>query len=437
MRRPRTRAPRPVAALVALALAAAACSGGAEDLDVSSDLDPIEIDDSIGVVRVAPGERIQLRSIVDAVDGDAGAGDPELSALVDVALRVALEDFGGIQGFRVELTDAIGASCDAQGGIAAAETILEDPTVVGVFGPSCLESLITSLAPLSTAGLVVLSATMTAPELTQSPFGERGVNAAPGFHRTAPNALAEASAAAAFAFTQLGLQRAVTFEDGSARAAGLTATFRSEFESLGGTVVRSSILPPDAMTQEELDAIAAAEPDLLFLPLGASRLLDIVEQWTETDGGSETVQIATSLGLELEVIDDPRSEGLYLTGPWLDVTGAQSAVTGSGAAQALERVESTLGITGVEGWWAHAYDAMTLLLRAIEDASLIDRDGSLVISRADLRRALRAPGFIGMTGQVECDGFGDCGSRRSLVRLREEGTYGDLSELPQVFDSRD
>jgi branched-chain amino acid transport system substrate-binding protein len=434
MRRSRQRAARTVALLTSLAVLAVACGGGTDDEDDTTAPEPVKVDESLGVVRIAPGERIQLRSIVGA-SGDDGVEDPALDVLVDVALRVALEDFGGIQGFRVELGEPIGVDCSPTGGSAAAATVLETPDVVGVFGPGCLASLITTLAPLTGAGLVVLSASATDPELTQSPFGTDGVNRVAGFHRTAPNALAEALGAATFATNELGLQRAAIIEDGSAQAAGMAEVFQAEFESLGGTVVRSSVLTPSADATEELAAIVATDPDLLFLPLDPEQLLELLGQWSETEGSSGTVLLATSLGLRPEVLADPRAAELYLTGPWLDITDAQSTVTGMGAEQTLERITSLVGAPSVAGWWAHAYDAMTLLLRAIDDVSLIEADGTLVISRADLRRALLSPGFIGMTGTVACDAFGDCGSRRTVIRLREDGPAASVDELATVFDT--
>jgi branched-chain amino acid transport system substrate-binding protein len=430
--RPRARR---VAPLVALLLLTSACGiGSDEDRDADVASEPIQVDESLGVVRLAPGETIQLRSIVGTA-GDGEGGDPALDAMVDVALRVALEDFGGIQGFRVELGEPIAVDCTSAGGTAAAAAVLERPDVIGVFGPTCLASLITATSPLTRAGVIVVSPTATAPELTQSPFGEAGVNGSAGFLRTAPNALAEALAAATFATVELGLQRAVTIEDGSARAAGLAATFRTEFELLGGTVVRSSVLSPAADLAVELAAIVATEPDIVFLPLDPTRLLAVLEQWSETEGSSAAVRVATSLGLGPELLADPLTEDLYLTGGWSDFADVQSSVTGMGSEQALERVSSTLGTDSVDSRWAHAYDAMSLLLRAIDDASLIDVDGTLVISRADLRRALLSPGFLGMTGPVECDAFGDCGNRRSVLRLREGEPADSFDELALAFDT--
>jgi branched-chain amino acid transport system substrate-binding protein len=436
MRRPSTPAARRLALLAALPLIVSACAGGSDAEGPSRpEPEPVRVDDSLGVVRVAPGERIQLRSIVDATGGDADSA--ELAQLVHAALEVALEDFGGIQGFRVELGGPLDAGCTPQGGRDAASAVLETADVVGVFGPGCEASLITTLSPLSEQGIVVLSATATAPDLTQSPFGEAGVNRFAGFHRTAPNALTEATTAARFAHDELGLLRAVTIEDGSARAAGMSSTFRSVFEGLGGTIVRSSVIAPSADLDAELTAIADTAPDLLFLPLPPDRVLEVLGRWGEVTEGLGVVRVTTSLALQPAVLADPRSEDLYFAGPWLDFADGSSAVTGMGAAQAIERLTSLLGSDEVAGWWAYAYDAMSLLLRAIDDAALVDVDGSLVISRADLQRTLLAPGFRGMTGQVECDTFGDCGSAPSVIRLHEDAATTDPDALAQVYVARD
>ncbi len=60
MRRPVRSAGRPATLLAALALLAVACTG---DVDGASDAvapEPVAVDESLGVVRLAPGERIQL-----------------------------------------------------------------------------------------------------------------------------------------------------------------------------------------------------------------------------------------------------------------------------------------------------------------------------------------------------------------------------------------
>ncbi len=114
------------------------------------------------------------------------------------------------------------------------------------------------------------------------------------------------------------------------------------------------------------------------------------------------------------------SQGHLLTGPVLDFPDAVSAVTGMSASQTSERISAVSGVRTPAGWWAYAYDAATLLLKALEDTSLIDVDGTLVISRSELRDTLGRTTFGGLTGQVVCGPLGDCAPRRIAIRAHDD-----------------
>ena len=61
-------------------------------------------------------------------------------------------------------------------------------------------------------------------------------------------------------------------------------------------------------------------------------------------------------------------------------------------------------------YWAHGYDATTLLLSAIKQIAVVDGD-TLYIDHAALRDALDGTaGFQGIIGTMTCDDFGDCGT---------------------------
>ena len=71
-------------------------------------------------------------------------------------------------------------------------------------------------------------------------------------------------------------------------------------------------------------------------------------------------------------------------------------------------------------FWAHSYDATTLLLEAIKAASFVDGD-SLVIDRQGVRDYLNSvSGYSGLIGTINCDEFGDCGSQRITVIHHED-----------------
>ncbi|MBR12115.1 MAG: hypothetical protein CL442_03065, partial [Acidimicrobiaceae bacterium] len=66
-------------------------------------------------------------------------------------------------------------------------------------------------------------------------------------------------------------------------------------------------------------------------------------------------------------------------------------------------------------FWAHSYDATTLLLDAIAAASY-DDGGTLVIDRAGIREYMASvTNYSGIIGLLSCDAFGDCGSQKITV----------------------
>ncbi len=95
-------------AVAALVLGTAACAGDDEASDP-------------GVVEVAAGEDIQIRSLAVLT----GLGDLGTPSQRGVAL--ALEDYGPIKGHNVSMGAGLDSLCTAEGGQAAAETVVGDP----------------------------------------------------------------------------------------------------------------------------------------------------------------------------------------------------------------------------------------------------------------------------------------------------------------------
>ena len=82
---------------------------------------------------------------------------------------------------------------------------------------------------------------------------------------------------------------------------------------------------------------------------------------------------------------------------------------------------------------AHAYDATTMLLRAIDEVAVGDGD-TLYIDRAKLREALTGTtGFRGVIGVISCDEFGDCGTGRVHIAHHTDSSVTDIAELPVVY----
>jgi branched-chain amino acid transport system substrate-binding protein len=188
-----TKISKLLALLFALTLIAAACGSDDEeegtdasateteeessDSDADSDADSDESmeegemmeEGPLGSVRVEAGDQIQIRSL-NAITGDvAFLGVPN-----ERAVQLAIDDYGQINGFDVSLGTGLDDLCSADGGQAAAQTIVADEQVVGVIGTSC-SGAATAAAPLiSEAGMVMISPSNTSPALTSDQQGTGG-----------------------------------------------------------------------------------------------------------------------------------------------------------------------------------------------------------------------------------------------------------------------
>lgn len=445
---PRTHTTRRAASASALVttLLIVACAPVDDVADRPSDRAPVEVDSSLGIVRLVPGTPIGLRIVLDGDD------DPEgLAPVLDAAFRAAVEDFGSVQqGFRVDLGATLTTDCSRSGGAVAAATLAdaEDAAdVVGVLGPQCAATLLGLQGPASDAGLVVITPRPTGLTLTVGADGLVGQDRAEGTWRTAPSLLHEAQAAASHAAEGLELTRAVTLHDGSIESSGLAAAFRSRFESLGGTVVVTRSVDAELISDDAeraaaildalLDAVVEGDVDVAFLPLPTDMLLVLADGWAGRSRLSGVTRLVTSAVAVPDFLGDEASHGHLIVGPVLEFSSTVSAVTGMSASQTAERVASSSGSRTPSGWWAYAYDAATLLLKALQDTSLIDVDGSLVISRAELRVALARTSFGGLTGQVICSPLGDCAARRLVVRAHDDASIVALADVPIVAELGD
>ena len=202
-----------LALLLAFGLSAAACSsdGGEDSLG----------DGSLGVVEVEEGDAIQIRSL------EAITGNPSAFGLpIDRATHLAVEDFGQIHGFGVDLGTSLDDLCSNDGGQASAQIIVADEDVVGVIGTSCSGAAVAAAPLITDAGMVLISGGNTSPALTSDLAGTAGPNYSVGYYRTAHNDLYQGAAVAKFVFSELGITEAAAIHDGDPYTQGLAQAFR-------------------------------------------------------------------------------------------------------------------------------------------------------------------------------------------------------------------
>lgn len=407
-----------VAALGALALVAAACGDGGADFEAGE----------LGAVEVGDGESIQIRSLQVISGPNASLGIPE-----ENSIRLAVVDYGAIQGYSVEVGTGLDDLCSADGGQAAAQTIVSDDQVVGVIGTSCSGAATAAMPLISDAGMVMISGSNTAPALTSDLLGTVGSDYHEGYYRTAHNDFIQGAAAATFMKEDLGIDRVALIHDGDPYTNGLTSAFQDSFEELGGTItVHTAVTPDQTDMVPVLTEVAASDPEGLFMPIFIAAGTFIVQQIGGVAGLEDIVVMGADGLISSDFLPDPATAGMYFSGPDLRF-GDNKSTTGKSADDFLADYEAAYGELPTAPFWAHAYDATIMLLTAIDAVAVVDGD-TLFIDRQALRDELdKTSSFEGLTGVLTCDDFGDCASGKITVVLHEAGASLEDTQANVVF----
>ena len=376
----------------------------------------------LGAVEVAPGEDIQIRSLQVITGDNASLGVPNQRGT-----ELAIEDFGAIKGHNVNMGTGLDDLCSADGGQAAAQTIVADEQVVGVIGTSCSGAAVAAAPLISAAGMVMISPSNTSPALTSDLQGNPGTDWQEGYYRTAHNDLFQGAAVAKFVFENLGLTKAAAIHDGDPYTQGLAKSFGDAFQVLGGELVDfTGVSPDDTDMTPVLSSIAGFGPEVIFFPIFQPAGDFIVQQIGGVSGLEDVVLIGADGLLTSTFLALPESTGMYFSGPDLRF-GENKSATGVSADDFLATYEAAYGEAPSAPFWGHSYDATVILLTAIEAVSVEGDDGTLYIDRQALRDELNSVAeFPGIIGTITCDEFGDCGAQRIAVLLHE----GDADATP-------
>ncbi len=364
-------------------------------------------------ITIAPGDPVTLGFTAVL----SGEGLAPLGVDVQRGAELALEDrpmvtVGG-ETFEVGL-DVQDGMCSAEGGQAVANRFVSDPSIVGVVGPLC-SSGCTAAAPVyDDADYTSISHGCTAPALTTSGFTS--------FNRTTPSDAQQGALAAEFIFNELGITQIATLHDGSPYGEGLVDVLTENFEALGGEVVAAdAVNVGDTDFRGLLEDIAGQEPELIYFggfPAEGARL---AEQRLDAGlgdtlfMGADGIQTAEFVDLAGEF-----AEGAYASSPQPPSSDALVAF--------VERYVEAYGEEPPAPFHSYSYDAVNMFLNAIEETGELDDDGNLVLSRADIREAIRSMEMDGLSGQIDCDGTGECSRGDVAFYTIAEGMFINLSE---------
>ena len=368
--------------------------------------------DKIGCVDIAPGEPIHLAYAMVISGADETLG---IDSRTGVEVAIALK--GKVLGHDVKLTGE-DDGCSAEGGQAAGTKLAADPTIIAVFGTSCSSAARVAVPLLSQAGFVIVSASNTAPDLTEA----GNPNNFPGYLRTAHNDKVQGAAAAKFAVEKLGVKKAATIHDGSLYAEKLQEVFANTFKEMGGTITSQEAVDPNATDfKSVLTSIAAGGPEFIYHPIFVKAGSLIINQAKQVPG-LETVYLMGADGMFSPDVPEGAGdavEGTFVSSPDLSSFSEEYKTVFLPKYKELSGVESPVSI-----FHAHAYDAVNMVFAAIEKVAVQDADGTLHIGRQALRDAMYATkDFKGLTGVLTCTPTGDCANPKIAVYEYHAGQY--------------
>lgn len=384
--------------------AASAAPSGGTGSTADCDADPF------GCIEIAEGDPIIIGTILVTSGANETLGtDSRIGVEVAQAMRPE------IAGHEVELNNQDG-QCNAEGGTAAANALINVEGLAGIVGTSCSGAGVPAAEVTSGKGIMLISPSNTAPSLTAPDTHQ------PFYARTAHNDKVQGAAMAQFACEELGAKSAATIHDGSPYAQQLQAVFAQSFQdTCGGTITAQ-----DAVTVGQPDFsgllgnIAADSPDLIYYPIFTAEGALITQQARET-AGLEDTDLAGADGMLnsdwLSTTGDA-AEGVYLSGPDLEFTGDFYEST------FLPKYREISGLSEPTSvFHAHAFDAYNILADAIEKVAFT-ADGTTYIPRSKLRDAVLATkDFAGVTGTLTCDENGDCADAKISVSQVQNGEF--------------
>ncbi|MCY3611212.1 MAG: branched-chain amino acid ABC transporter substrate-binding protein [Gemmatimonadetes bacterium] len=381
----------------------------------------------LGAVTVEPGEAVQIRTLLSITVA------PTLGAVARRGAEFAVEDMGTVHGRQIELGNPVDTSCSPAGGRAGALGITGDPRVAGIVGTNCSAAAVAASPIVSEAGMAMISPSNTSPRLTSDLAGTASPDYHAGYFRTASNDLHQARALSDFVYNELGLRSVATVHDGDPYTTALVEAFADAFADLGGEVpVQAGVAKGQTDMTDVLAEFAAAGPDAIFFPLFVTEGTAFAAQARSFAGLEEATLISAAALLVSAFLETPHSEGMYFAGPEADFGSNTNEVTGRSGDQVLQAFDNRYGGFPGSPYWAHSYDATTILLSAIGSVA-VEVGDTMYIDRAGLRDAIGATRISGLVGSVSCDAFGDCGTGRMNIYHHPDTGVTDIAMLPVVY----
>lgn len=265
--------------------------------------------------------------------------------------------------------------------LKAAQLAIDDPDVVAYVGSLASHQAKASMALINQAGLAQISPTASWPGLTKPGYapGEPGIFYPTGkrhFFRMSPTDDAQGVFGARWA-KELGFEKAYVVHDGSIYSYGLAGIFEVSAPDNDLEIVGSESYDADAgWTMEELDGIAArvaaSGAGLLFFPGRSDEGIGSLEFVSAVLAQAPNTKVMVGDAL-VNYLPAENYEGILAT----NIGAVASDLEGTAAAALSVKFEETYGETLQSSVGTTAYELVSMLLQAIQQAEEPTRDGVL------------------------------------------------------------
>ena len=400
-------------ALLILGIGLSSCNDGPASVASADEVQEACEEDFYGCVEYLPdgpigiGALLWLSASADPVGIDSRRG-------VELAIDYLGGEFDGVPGtvlgheVRIEAVDD---GCDQEQGRRGAETLVQTPGLLAAVGTTCSSSALNAAAEVfSEEGIVLISPTNTAPELTDPVLREEF------YARTAPNDLIQGTVVGKFGKRVAGGGNAVVITDRTAYTESLVEAFSSSFSArkLERVAIRADDGPDQIRTAFEKAVSRGGNPKVVYFPV----IGGLCPATVEAIAGLTDARLLTSDGcLNGEVLATANANGVEVEASGPDVRDLESnPFYGS---EFLPAYREQFGEKPTSVFHAHAFDAANLIFDAFRRTALIQEDGSIAVPRTAFRDAVfSVTAYDGFSGRLTCTVNGDCqeGSLISIYR---------------------
>jgi branched-chain amino acid transport system substrate-binding protein len=350
--------------------------------------------------------------------GDLSALGQGIKNSADLAVKTAnkKKTVEGVT-FKLEALDDAGQPASGQ---TNATKLVADQKVVGAVGPLNSNVGQSMQKVFDKAGMVEVSPANTAPELTQGTAWRSGKKERPfkTYFRTSTTDAIQGPYAAQYMYNEKKLKKVYVIDDKKTYGKGLAATFRDEFEKLGGKVVGTDHVDPKEKDFNAVaNKVAKAKPDFVYYggeyPAGAP----LADQAKKAGLKGPVVGGDALFSAEYVKLAKKNSEGDIASSVGAPLETLDSAKTFMKAYKAAGYK------LPYEAYGGYAYDATWAIIQAVK-AVAEKNDGKLPEdmneTREQVAEAMQDVKFDGVSGAVGFDEYGDTTNKQlSLYEVKD------------------